>query len=134
MQSLVDKAVEIYGRLDCAHNNAGSEREYTFPELKHTEEIWNRTIDVNLKGVWLWMKYEVPEMLKHGGGAIGNTSSIAGLVAVVGQPVYIASKHGVIGLMRATALEHAQRGHPGQCGVSGLYRDAADGANLRAAS
>ena len=110
VESLVDKAVETYGRLDCAHNNAGIEREYTFPDLKHTEETWDRTIDVNLKGVWLCMKYEVPQMLNQGGGAIVNTSSIAGLIAVVGQPAYIASKHGVIGLTKATALEYAKEG------------------------
>ncbi len=68
------------------------------------------TIDVNLKGIWLCMKYEVPEMLKQGGGAIVNTSSIAGLVGFVGQPAYVASKHGVIGLTRVTALEYAKEG------------------------
>ena len=141
VESLVHKAVETYGRLDCAHNNAGIEREYTFPDLRHTEETWDVTIDVNLKGIWLCMKYEVPEMLKQGGGAIVNTSSIAGLVGFVGQPAYVASKHGVIGLTRVIALDYAEGnrfgvcegGHPGKRRVPRLYRDAADGADLRAA-
>ena len=67
-------------------------------------------IEVNLKGVWLCMKHEVPQMIKQGGGAIVNTSSIAGLVGVAGQPIYVASKHGVSGLTKAMAVEHAAKG------------------------
>ena len=98
VEALVAKAIETYGRLDCAHNNAGIELEYTDPDRRHDEETWDRIIDINLKGVWLCMKYEIPPMVIHGGGAIVNTSSVAGLVGVAGQPAYVASKHGVAGL------------------------------------
>ena len=103
-------AVATYGRLDCAYNNAGIEREFTFPDQRGTEGTWDRVIDTNLKSVWLCMKYEIPEMLNHGGGAIVNTSSVAGLVGVAGQPIYVASKHGVSGLTKSTALEYARQG------------------------
>ena len=75
-----------------------------------TDEIWEKTIDVNLKGVWLCMKYEIKQMLKQGKGAIVNTASIAGLVGFQGLPAYVASKHGVIGLTKTAALEYAKLG------------------------
>ena len=110
VEALVAKAVETYGRLDCAHNNAGIELEFSVPDRRNDEETWDRVIDVNLKGVWLCMKYEIPQMLIQGGGAIVNTSSVAGLVGNVKQPAYVASKHGVTGLTKATALEYAKEG------------------------
>jgi NAD(P)-dependent dehydrogenase (short-subunit alcohol dehydrogenase family) len=106
VNNLVKKTLEKYGRLDCAFNNAGIEG-----EPGNTEESsslnWDKTIDINLKGVWLCMKYEIPAMLKNGKGVIVNCSSIAGLVGFETLPAYVASKHGVIGLTRTAALEFA---------------------------
>jgi NAD(P)-dependent dehydrogenase (short-subunit alcohol dehydrogenase family) len=110
VEALVNKAVEIYGRLDCAHNNAGT-LEPGAPFTECTEENWDRVIDTNLKGVWLCMKYELIHMTKHGGGAIVNTASVAGLRGLTGRhPAYGASKHGVVGLTRAAAVEYAKAG------------------------
>jgi NAD(P)-dependent dehydrogenase (short-subunit alcohol dehydrogenase family) len=106
VESAVAKAVEKYGRLDCAFNNAGIEGQ---GGLTHecSEENWNRVIAINLTGVWLCMKAEIAQMLKQGGGgAIVNTSSGAGLVGVRGMPAYVAAKHGVAGLTRAAAIEY----------------------------
>lgn len=97
---------ERFGRLDVAVNNAGVEqRRATVAEC--TEDNWDRTIDVNLKGVWLSMKHEIPLLVD--GGAIVNMSSMVGLVGVAGAPAYVASKHGIIGLTKAAALELADR-------------------------
>jgi len=109
VEALMKKVVETYGRLDCAFNNAGIEGEIK-PTAECSEENWDRTLAVNLKGVWLCMKYEVPVMLKQGGGAIVNTSSVAGLVGFQGLPAYVASKHGVAGLTKTAALEYAKSG------------------------
>ncbi len=109
VMALVDNAVSTYGRLDCAFNNAGIEG-ITAPTADCTEENWDRVIDINLKGVWLCMKYEIPEMLKRSGGAIVNTASVAGLVGFQGSPAYCASKGGVIQLTKTTALEYATKG------------------------
>jgi NAD(P)-dependent dehydrogenase (short-subunit alcohol dehydrogenase family) len=109
VEAMVNKAVETWGRLDCAHNNAGiAEPRVLTADL--AEETWDRIINVNLKGMWLCLKYEILQMLKQGGGAIVNTSSVIGLVAVRHQPAYIASKHGVVGLTKAAALEYARAG------------------------
>ena len=108
VKTLIEKAVETYGRLDCAFNNAGV-NEPTALLTECTEETWDRVISINLKGVWLCMKYEVPQMTKQGGGAIVNTSSIAGLTGQ-GTIAYAASKHGVVGLTRTAALQCAQTG------------------------
>lgn len=109
VQEMVRKAVETWGRLDCAHNNAGiAEPRVLTADL--TAETWTRVIDVNLKGVWLGMKYEIRQMLEQGGGAIVNTASVVGLAAVRHQPAYVASKHGVVGLTKAAALEYAEAG------------------------
>ncbi|MBI3302871.1 MAG: SDR family oxidoreductase [Deltaproteobacteria bacterium] len=109
VEALVARAVQTYSRLDCAHNNAGIEGSAaTIPEL--TEEAWERVIAINLKGVWLCMKYEIPQMLKYGGGAIVNTSSAAGLVGYPRGAAYVASKHGVVGLTKTAALEYAKAG------------------------
>lgn len=105
---LIKKTVEHFGRLDYAFNNAGIEGTPA-PTVDCTEENWNRTIDINLKGVWLCMKHEIAQMLKQGsGGAIVNCSSIAGVVGFPGTPAYTASKHGVIGLTKAAALEYVK--------------------------
>ena len=107
VEALVKKTVETHGRLDCAFNNAGIEGEVA-QTPNCTEE--NSTIAINLKGVWLCLKYEIPQMLKQGGGAIVNTASVAGLVGFQGIPAYVASKHGVAGLTKTAALEYAKAG------------------------
>ncbi len=109
VESMVNGAVKTYGRLDCAVNNAGIEG-IMAPTADCTEENWDRVININLKGVWLCMKYEIPVMLRQGGGAIVNTASVAGLVGFQGLPAYCASKGGIIQLTRAAALEYATRG------------------------
>ena len=108
VKALIAKTVETYGKLDYAHNNAGIEG-MAGPCAECTEENWDRTIGINLKGVWWCCKYEIPEMLKNGGGAIVNTSSVAGLVGFAGIPAYTASKHGVAGLTKAIALDYAKQ-------------------------
>jgi NAD(P)-dependent dehydrogenase (short-subunit alcohol dehydrogenase family) len=109
VDTLMHKVVESYGRLDCAFNNAGIEGHMAeTPDC--TLENWNRVIAINLTGVFLCMKYEIPLMLRHGGGAIVNTASAAGLVGLSGASAYVAAKHGVAGLTKAAALEFAQKG------------------------
>jgi NAD(P)-dependent dehydrogenase (short-subunit alcohol dehydrogenase family) len=109
VEALVARAVQTYGRLDCAHNNAGIEGPGA-TTVDYTEELWDRVIAINLKGVWLCMKYEIPQMLQHGGGAIVNTASTAGLVGYPRGSAYVASKHGVVGLSKTAALEYAKSG------------------------
>ena len=109
VEEMVDRAVEIYGRLDFAFNNAGIDGDVS-SVTRYTEENWDQVININLKGVWLCMKYEIPQMLKQGGGAIVNTSSTAGLIGIGPNPAYVASKHGVVGLTKAAALKYAKRG------------------------
>lgn len=109
VEVLVKKTVETYGRLDCAFNNAGIEGGVKFT-VECTEAEFDRTIAVNLTGVWLCMKYEIQQMLSQGGGAIVNTASVAGLVGFPGLPDYVASKHGVVGLTKTAALEYAKAG------------------------
>ena len=106
VETLIQKIVETYGRLDYAHNNAGIAGADA-PTADCTEENWDHTIAINLKGVWLCMKYEIPQMLRQGGGAIVNTASTAGLVGLEGSPAYCASKGGVVQLTRAAALDYA---------------------------
>lgn len=108
VKNLIAKTVEKYGRLDCAYNNAGIEGS-PCTTVECSTENWDKTIDVNLKGTWLCMKYEIPEMLKNGKGSIVNCSSIAGLVGFETIPAYVASKHGVIGLTETASLEFAKQ-------------------------
>ena len=109
VEKMVDEAVENYGRLDFAFNNAGIEGDLD-SVIRYTEDNWDKVVNINLKGVWLCMKYEIPKMLKQGGGAIVNTSSTAGLTGIGPNPAYVASKHGVVGLTKAAALTYAKRG------------------------
>lgn len=109
VKAMVEKTIKEFGRLDYAFNNAGVEG-VSAPTQDCTEENWNRTIDINLKGVWQCMKFEIPYILKQGKGAIVNNASIAGLVGFPGVPAYVASKHGVIGLTKNAALENAKSG------------------------
>jgi len=108
--ALIQKAVEKFGSLDIAFNNAGIEGAWV-PIIRQSEEDWDRTININLKGVWLCLKYEIRQMLKQGGGgAIVNMASVTGLIGSVGAGAYSASKHGVIGLTKTAALENAKSG------------------------
>ena len=99
--------IEVFGRLDFAFNNAGIEPKKPAATADYEEEEWNRIIDIDLRGVFLCMKHEIPLILKQGGGAIVNTSSGAGVIGIKGSPAYTAAKHGVIGLTRASALDYA---------------------------
>jgi NAD(P)-dependent dehydrogenase (short-subunit alcohol dehydrogenase family) len=110
VQALVRETVEKYGRLDIAFNNAGIEGNLA-PIVDQPEEDWDRTIDINLKGTWLCLKYEIQQMLKQGGGgAIVNMASVAGFIGSSGFATYCASKHGVMGLTKSAALETAGQG------------------------
>lgn len=109
VKAMVDQVVSAFGRLDCAFNNAGVE---TSLELlaDDTEESFDHLIGVNLKGVFLCMKYEIRQMLAQGGGAIVNTASTAGLVGTFRHAIYTATKHGVIGFTKTGAIEYAKKG------------------------
>jgi NAD(P)-dependent dehydrogenase (short-subunit alcohol dehydrogenase family) len=107
VQAALDKTIEVFGRLDIAFNNAGIEQE-TKATADITEQEWDRIVAVNLRGVFLCMKHQIPLMLRQGGGAIVNTSSGAGIVGFAGGAAYVASKHAVIGLTKSAALDYAQ--------------------------
>lgn len=110
VEALVAAAVEAYGRLDCAFNNAGIEGDTRATTITCTEENFDLNVEVNLKGVWRCMKYEIEQFLRQGSpGAIVNTSSLAGLVGVPRGNAYVAAKHGVIGLTKTAALEFAKQ-------------------------
>ena len=110
VEAMVKAAVDTYGRLDCAFNNAGIEGDPGGPIHEYSEELWRQVVDVNLTGVWLCMKYETGEMLHRGGGTIVNAGSVYSLVANPGGSSYNASKYGVIGLTQTVALEYARQG------------------------
>jgi NAD(P)-dependent dehydrogenase (short-subunit alcohol dehydrogenase family) len=109
ISQMIDQTIKKFGRLDFAVNNAGIEGANA-PTHECTEENWDKTININLKGLWLCMKAEIPLMLKQGKGAIVNVASIAGLIGFPGLPAYVVSKHGVIGLTKTAALENAKEG------------------------
>jgi NAD(P)-dependent dehydrogenase (short-subunit alcohol dehydrogenase family) len=106
---MVDEAVSAYGRLDVAFNNAGIGGS-GFPMAEEEEVAFDEVVAVNLKGVFLSMKYEIPAIAKAGGGTIVNTASVAGLIGEPGISSYSASKHGVVGLTRTAALDHIKQG------------------------
>lgn len=109
VQAALQKATDAFGRLDFAFNNAGVEPKKLVPTAEVEEEEWDRIVGVDLRGVFLCMKYEIPVILAHGGGAIVNTSSGAGVIGIKNNAVYSAAKHGVIGLTRSAALEYAAK-------------------------
>ena len=110
VKALVDHALTTYGRLDVAFNNAGIEGEVKPTLVDQTEANFDAVMGVNVKGVWLSMKYEIPRMLDQGGGAIVNCSSVAGVIGFPGIGIYVASKHAVIGLTKTAALEYSAQG------------------------
>lgn len=103
-------ALKTCGRLDIAFNNAGIEGDVKPTLIDHTEANFDLVMGINVKGVWLSMKYEIPQMLKTGGGAIVNCSSVAGVIGFPGIGIYSASKHAVVGLTKAAALEYSAQG------------------------
>lgn len=107
--AMVAHAVATYGRLDCAFNNAGIEEEH-MRLADCSEETFDRIMGINVKGVWLCLKYQLAQMLKQGGGAIVNTASVAGLVGAPKMAAYSASKHAVLGLTKSAAIEYARKG------------------------
>ena len=109
VQALVEHAVSTYGRLDAAFNNAGVEGLIT-PLAGQTSDNFDYVMNINVKGVWLSMKYEIPQMLKNGVGVIVNNSSVAGLIGFPGAGIYCASKHAVMGLTKTAALEYSAEG------------------------
>lgn len=110
VEALIKKVIEMHNRLDCAYNNAGILGEIT-SLVDHTEEIWNRVLETNLKGTWLCMKYEIPQMLEQGSGAIVNTTATTGLyVGGKYRCAYSASKAGIVSLSKVAALEYAEYG------------------------
>ncbi len=107
-ENLVKQAVEKYGKLDIAFNNAGIGGD-TKPIGEYSIEVWNRIIGINLSGVFYGMHYQIPQMLKNGGGVIVNMSSVLGQVGLPGASGHVAAKHGVVGLTQTAALEYGQQ-------------------------
>ncbi len=118
VQILIEKIMTHYGRLDIAFNNAGVEQDST-PLAEQTEATYDRIMDINVKGVWLSLKHEIPALLKNGGGAIVNTSSVLGLVGGAMVPIYTASKHAVEGLTKSVGIRICQARNSGECRQSG---------------
>jgi len=109
VRSLVEKTVKIYGKLDYAFNNAGIAETPT-PLVEQTSNVFDQIINVDVKGVWLCMKYEIPQMIRRGGGAIVNMSAAGGVIGLPQNSIYSASKHAVLGLTKSAALEYAKSG------------------------
>jgi NAD(P)-dependent dehydrogenase (short-subunit alcohol dehydrogenase family) len=108
VKAMIEQTLATFGRLDFAFNNAGVEQALT-PLPDQTEETYDQIMDINVKGVWLSLKHEIPAMLKTGGGAVVNNSSVGGLIGFATIPIYIASKHAVNGLTKSIALEYAKQ-------------------------
>jgi NAD(P)-dependent dehydrogenase (short-subunit alcohol dehydrogenase family) len=107
---LIQKVVELYGHLDCAFNNAAIPGKLGKTTIDYDSADWDRLMNINLKGTWLCMKHEIIQMLKQGHGAIVNTASDAGLIALPGlNPAYVAAKHGIVGLTKLAAIEFADK-------------------------
>jgi NAD(P)-dependent dehydrogenase (short-subunit alcohol dehydrogenase family) len=109
IETMVKRAVELYGRLDCAFNNAGIEGTLA-AAADYPQDVFERVIQINLLGVWKCLRAEIPVMLKQGKGAIVNTASVAGLVGAGAFAAYVASKHAVVGLTKTCALDYAKQG------------------------
>jgi NAD(P)-dependent dehydrogenase (short-subunit alcohol dehydrogenase family) len=109
IKALVDKTVQAYGKLDYALNNAGFDEAQT-TLVEETSSDFDKIVDINVRGVWLCMKYEIPQMLKNGKGSIVNMASGAGLIGVPQTPIYSASKHAVLGLTKSAAIGYAKSG------------------------
>ncbi len=112
VENLINTVISTFGHLDYAFNNAAAPPATNSmgPIIDLSEEQWDTTLDVNLKGIWLCMKYQIPHMMANGGGVIINTSSTAGGKAMAGMGAYVASKHGLNGLTKSAALEYAEAG------------------------
>ena len=119
VEHLIRETMRIYGQLDCAHNNAGIGGSRVRCH-EYSEEEWDRVVHVNLKGVWLCLKYEIPEMLKAGRGAIVNTASIGGIVGIKRSAPYVVAKHGIVGLTTTAALEYVRDGLRINCVCPGM--------------
>ena len=122
VDALVTRTVEMFGRLDCAVNNAGVSSGSNARMHEVPDEMFDYIIDANVKGVWLCMKREIVQMLEQGSGAIVNTASGAGLVGVPGLTAYVASKHGVVGLTRTAAVDYAADGIRINCVCPGFIK------------
>jgi len=125
VRRMVEKTVETYGKLDIAYNNAGLGRGIGVPTADYKEEDWDITLSINLKGVWLCMKYEIQQMLKQESrGVIVNTASVSGLSPHPADPAYVSSKFGCVGLTKTAALEYAKAGIRINCVCPGPIKTA----------
>lgn len=109
VEKMVANTVKAFGGLDCAVNNAGIGGDLS-PTGEYSIEGWRKVIDVNLNSVFYCLRYQIPQMVKQGGGAIVNMSSILGSVGLANSPAYVAAKHGLLGLTKTSALEYAKQG------------------------